>query len=119
VDTGFSEKIMLKQEDRAWRRFEETSSRSSGGQPGAELRNALPTVAGRAACMSADLETAKQVQEQTQIIASAIGKPAAKAPIIVTVNAKTRFASGRTLSNDMSLTPPRGSIEKPPQGRIG
>jgi hypothetical protein len=49
--------------------------------------------------MSADLETAKQVQEQTQIIASAIGKPAAKAPTIVTVNAKTRFASGRTLSN--------------------
>jgi hypothetical protein len=50
----------------------------------------------------------KQVQEQTQIIATAIGKPAAKAPKIVKVNAESRFASGRTLSNDMSLTPPRG-----------
>ena len=49
-----------------------------------------------------------QVQEQTQIIATAIGKPAAKAPTIIKVNAKSGFASGRALSTDMSLTPPRG-----------
>jgi hypothetical protein len=48
------------------------------------------------------------VQEQTQIIASAIGKPAAKAPAIVKVNAESRFASGRTLSIDISLAPRRG-----------
>jgi hypothetical protein len=48
------------------------------------------------------------VQEQTQIIATAIGKPTAKAPTIVRVNAESRFGSGRTLSIDMSLTPPRG-----------
>jgi len=34
-------------------------------------------------------------------------KPAAKAPTIVQVNAESRFASGRTLPIDMSLTPPR------------
>ncbi len=42
------------------------------------------------------------------MIATAIGKPAAKAPTIIKVNAKSGFASGRTLSTDMSLTPPRG-----------
>ena len=49
-----------------------------------------------------------QVQEQTQIIATAIGKPAAKAPTIIKLNAKSGFASGRALSTDMSLTPLRG-----------
>ena len=58
--------------------------------------------------MSAGLKVGKQAQEQTQTIATAIGKPAAKAPKIVKVKAESRFASGRTLSNDMSLTPPRG-----------
>ncbi len=48
------------------------------------------------------------VQEQTQIIATAIGKPTAKAPTTVKVNAESRFGSARTLSIDMSLTPPRG-----------
>ncbi len=48
------------------------------------------------------------VQEQTQIIATAIGRPAAKAPRIIKVNAKSGFGSERTLSIDMSLTPLRG-----------
>ena len=58
--------------------------------------------------MSAGRKVENQAQEQTQTIATAIGKPAAKAPKIVKVNAESRFASGRTLSNDMSLTPSRG-----------
>jgi hypothetical protein len=57
--------------------------------------------------MSAALNVGTQVQEQIQIIATAIGKPAVKAPTTVKVNAESRFASGRTLSIDMSLTPPR------------
>ena len=65
-------------------------------------------VVGQAACMSAALKGGKQVQEQTQIIATAIGKPATRAPAMVNVNAESRFISGRTLSIDMSLTPPRG-----------
>jgi len=44
--------------------------------------------------MSAAVNVGKQVQEQTQIIASAIGKPAAKAPAIVKVKAESRIASG-------------------------
>jgi hypothetical protein len=44
-------------------------------------------------------------QEQTQIIATAIGKPAAKAPTIVKAKAESRLASGCSLSTDMSLTP--------------
>src|SRR6202022_874191 len=56
-------------------------------------------------------------QEQTQIIASAVGKPAAKAPTIAKVNAKSRCASGRTLSTDMLLAP-RRKIKKPPPGRM-
>jgi len=55
--------------------------------------------------MSAAVNVGKQVQEQTQIIATAIGKPIAKAPTIVKVNAESRFGSGRTLSIDMPLTP--------------
>jgi hypothetical protein len=57
-------------------------------------------------------------QEQTQMIASAMGKPAVKAPTIIKVNAKSGFASGRTLSTDMSLAPSRGRIETPPPGRM-
>jgi hypothetical protein len=52
-------------------------------------------------------------QEQTQIIAIVIGKPIAMVPAIVKVNAKSKFASGRTLSTDMSLTPLLGEIEIP------
>jgi hypothetical protein len=46
-------------------------------------------------------------QEQTQIIAAAIGKPTAKAPAIVDANAASTFASGCTLSSflDMASTP--------------
>jgi hypothetical protein len=55
-------------------------------------------------------------QEQTQIIASAIGKPAAKAPTIIKVNAESKFTSGRTLSSDMLLSP---CGKKPPPGRSG
>jgi hypothetical protein len=40
--------------------------------------------------------------EQTQIIAIAMGKPMMKAPAMAKVNAKSRFASGRTLPDDMS-----------------
>jgi hypothetical protein len=47
-------------------------------------------------------------QEQIQIIATAIGKPTMKAPAMAKVNAKTGFASGRTLPADMSLAPSRG-----------
>jgi hypothetical protein len=43
-------------------------------------------------------------QEQTQIIATAIGKPKAKATAIVAVNAESKFTSGCTLSSsDMAL----------------
>ena len=48
------------------------------------------------------------VQEQTQIIAIAIGKAIPMALAIVKANAKSGFTSGRTLSTDMSLTPPLG-----------
>jgi hypothetical protein len=41
------------------------------------------------------------VQEQIQIIATAIGKPAAKALAIVKVNAKSGFTSGRKLCTDI------------------
>jgi hypothetical protein len=37
-------------------------------------------------------------------------------PAIVKVNAKSKFASGRTLSTDMSLTPLLGEIEIPTTG---
>jgi hypothetical protein len=46
--------------------------------------------------------------EQIQIIATAIGKPAARAPAIANVNATIRFSSARALSIDMSLTPSQG-----------
>ena len=43
-------------------------------------------------------------QEQTQIIATAIGKPNAKAQKIVNVNAESKFTSGCALSSsDMAL----------------
>jgi hypothetical protein len=41
-------------------------------------------------------------------MASAIGNAAAKATTIVKVNAVSKFTSGRTLSIDMLLAPPRG-----------
>jgi hypothetical protein len=60
----------------------------------------------------------KRVQEQTQIIASAIGKPTAKAPAIAKVNSESKFASGYALSADMLLAP-LGKMKKPPPGRCG
>ena len=47
------------------------------------------------------------------MIARAIGKPVAKAPTIIKVNAESKFTSGRRLSTDMLLAPPRGK----PKGR--
>jgi hypothetical protein len=44
-----------------------------------------------------------QVQEQIQIIATAIGRPAAKALTIVKVNAKSGFTSGRKLWTDIGF----------------
>ena len=41
-------------------------------------------------------------------MASAIGNAAAKVTTIVKVNAVSKFTSGRTLSTDMLLAPPRG-----------
>jgi hypothetical protein len=58
--------------------------------------------------MSAAVKGGKQLQEQIQTIATAIGKPAAKAPMIVKVNAASRFGAGRSSSTDISLAPPRG-----------
>ena len=49
------------------------------------------------------------VQRTTKMIASASGKPMARAPAIVMVNAATRFTSGRTLSTDIPLSPTRGN----------
>jgi hypothetical protein len=54
-------------------------------------------------------------QEQTQMIASAIGKPAAKAPTIIKVNAESRFTSVRGLPVDISAFP-TAEIKKPPLG---
>jgi hypothetical protein len=73
------------------------------------VKRAVPAAAGQAASLSvAPKLEKKQPQEQIQTIATAIGKPAAKAPAIVNVNAANRFASGRSWSIDMSLAPPRG-----------
>jgi hypothetical protein len=47
------------------------------------------------------------LQEQTQIIASAIGRPIPNAAPTVRVNAESRFTLRRTLSIDMSLPPSR------------
>jgi hypothetical protein len=46
-------------------------------------------------------QSRNRVQEQIQIIATAIGKPAAKALTIVKVNAKSGFTSGRKLCTDI------------------
>ena len=48
------------------------------------------------------------------MIASAIGKPAAKAPTIAKVNAESKFTSVRILFADMLITP--AAIKKPPPG---
>jgi hypothetical protein len=47
------------------------------------------------------------------MIASAIGKPVAKAPTIVKVNAESRFTSVRGLPVDISAFP-TAEIKKPP-----
>ena len=66
-----------------------------------------------------------QVQEQIQIIATAIGKPAAKALTIVKVNAKSGF-TGRKLCTDIrflhyarinrKVAPGRMRCRFPPEG---
>jgi hypothetical protein len=55
-----------------------------------------------------DVVASAYVQEQIQIITIAIGKATAMVSAIVKVNARSGFTSGRTLSTDMSLTPPLG-----------
>jgi hypothetical protein len=65
-----------------------------------------PVIARAACSMMAGRSRGKRIQEQTQMIASANGKPAAKAPTIIKVNAESKFTSGRTLSTDMLLAPP-------------
>ena len=44
-----------------------------------------------------------QVQEQIQIIATAIGKPAAKAPTIINVNSESKFVPGRASPTNMPI----------------
>src|ERR1019366_3128195 len=58
-------------------------------------------------------------QEQTQIIASAIGKPAAKAPTIVKVNAESKFISRRNCSTDMAACSTPRKVKKPSPARSG
>jgi L-alanine-DL-glutamate epimerase-like enolase superfamily enzyme len=72
------------------------------------VNRAVPAAAGQAATLSVALKLGKQPQEQIQTIATAIGRPAARAPAIVNVNAANRFASGRSWSIDMLLAPPHG-----------
>jgi len=50
----------------------------------------------RQANLNDDASRQNKIQEQIQTIAAAIGKPAAKAPTTVSVNAANRFASGRS-----------------------
>jgi hypothetical protein len=59
-------------------------------------------------------------QEQTQIIATAIGKPKAKATAIVDVNAESKFTPGCTLSSsDMALLHGSEKEKKPSPGQNG
>jgi hypothetical protein len=67
---------------------------------------AVPAVAGQAARMSAALKVEKQVQEQTQIIATAIGMPTTKAPTIINVNSESKFVPGRAFPTNMPISPP-------------
>ena len=54
-------------------------------------------------------------QEQTQIITSAIGRPAPKAPTIINVNAESKFASAWISRPDMPLLrrAPTGIARRP------
>ena len=63
----------------------------------------MPAVAGQAARMSAALKVGKQVQEQTQIIATAIGMPTTKAPTIINVNSESKFVPGRASPTNMPI----------------
>jgi hypothetical protein len=56
--------------------------------------------------MSAALKVGKQVQEQTQIIATAIGRPMTKAPTIINVNSESKFVPSRGFSTNMLISPP-------------
>jgi hypothetical protein len=53
------------------------------------------------------------------MIATAIGKPMAKAPPIAKVNAESKFTAGRRLPTDMLLTPPIGKSKSRHRGRNG
>jgi hypothetical protein len=45
-------------------------------------------------------------QEQTQIIATAIGRPTTKAPTIMSENSESKFVPGRAFSTNMPISPP-------------
>jgi hypothetical protein len=59
---------------------------------------------GTTAHMSAALKVGKQVQEQTQIIATAIGRPMTKAPTIINVNSESKFIPGRAFSTNADFS---------------
>jgi hypothetical protein len=46
------------------------------------------------------------LQEQTQIIASAIGRPTTKAPTIISENSESKFVPRRAFSTNMPISPP-------------
>lgn len=58
------------------------------------------------------LRLGEESQEQTQIIATAIGKPKAKARAIVDVNAESKFTSGCTLSSSNMVSLHGSETEK-------
>ena len=85
---------------RRFARHGDPAHMGGNGAPYRQLRNRPPVNAGAAVYVS---KSRNQVQEQIQIIATAIGKPAAKALTIVKVNAKSGFTSGRKLCTDIRL----------------
>jgi hypothetical protein len=70
------------------------------------MKLASPVIPTSTAHMSAALKVRKQVQEQTQIIATAIGRPTTKAPTIISVNSESKFIPGRAFSTNMPISPP-------------
>lgn len=58
-------------------------------------------------------------QEQSQIIATVIGKPTAKAPTIDDANATSKFTSGCTFSNSGMAYSTARKGKKPSLGRSG
>jgi hypothetical protein len=70
------------------------------------MKLAPPVIPTSTAHMSAALKVRKQVQEQTQIIATAIGRPTTKAPTIINVSSESKFIPGRAFSTNMPISPP-------------